>query len=447
MEPILTPDQMAVVDAASGPSEVLIERAGWQVAFEARRFLGGSYGRRVVVVAGKGNNGADGRVAARWLRSWGTLVDVVDVDAESLPVADLIVDAAFGTGLRSRWDPPTTDVPVLAVDIASGLDPVTGEDCGGFTAALTVTMGALKPGLLFGSGPTRSGSVLVHAIGLDLGAVDVDTWLWTDRSAIRWISQRDTSAHKWTSAVRVIGGSDGMDGAPSLVAEAALRAGSGMVVVSRPDGRWLGGLPRSAVQRQLGPDWVAETLIDIDRFRCVVIGPGLGRDPALAEQIRSFVAKCPIPIVVDADALHAVATDLRCISGRAAPTILTPHDGEFSVLTEERSGPRVEAARQFAIEHKVVLLLKGPTTVVAGSNGQVAVVSAGDERLATAGTGDVLAGMLAAVLDPADAWSSAATSGHWHGLAGCLTPSFGCVADDVVDKIPLARSNMAGVTR
>lgn len=443
MEPIVTPDQMSVVDAASGPTEVLVARAGWQVARWARRQLGGTYGRRVVVVAGTGNNGADGRVAADVLRRAGARVEVVASTAASLPPADLVIDAAFGTGLSRPWDAPPATGPVLAVDLPSGLDPVTGEDRGGYEAVRTVTFGAWKPGLLMGAGPRRSGTVTIEGIGLDLTAVEIGAWRWTAPDTVAHLPGRAGDAHKWHRAVRVVAGSPGMDGAGCLVAAAALRAGAGMVVASRPDGEPLAGLPVAAVERRLGGDWVDAVLDDIGRFAALAIGPGLGRDEQLASDVRRLIARCPVAVVIDADAIHAVARDPACLAMRPAPTVLTPHDGEFSPLVGGMSGSdRIAATREVAARLGAIVVRKGPATLVAAPDGRVAVVDAGDERLATAGTGDVLTGVIAAC-DPAErTWERVAGAVHWHGSAGVAAGPVGITAPDVVDALAPARLAM-----
>ena len=182
MIPIVTPEEMAVVDeAAPEPFEVLVERAGGAVARSAIDLLGGTYGRRVVVVAGRGSNGADGRVAAARLRRRGVRTIVLDateapasLPADGMPPIHLVVDAAYGTGLGRPYVAPTGSVPVLAVDLPSGLDGLTGVACGSpSVAARTVTFGALKPGLLFADGPALAGHVEVAGIGLDVSGATV----------------------------------------------------------------------------------------------------------------------------------------------------------------------------------------------------------------------------------------------------------------------------------
>ncbi len=237
MLPVLTPSEMAAVDAsAPAPVSVLIDRAGAAVAREALRLLGGAYGRRVVVLAGKGNNGADGRAAAVRLRRRGVRVQEIDaLDAPAtLPPCDLVIDAAYGTGFSGCYDAPDAGgAPVLAVDIPSGVDGVTGQPAGRvLAAARTVTFAALKPGLLLEPGRSLAGQVVLADIGLDVSHTTIGVVEAADVAG--WVPVRATTSHKWKAAVLVIAGSSGMAGAARLAARAAQRAGAGMVRVGSP---------------------------------------------------------------------------------------------------------------------------------------------------------------------------------------------------------------------
>ena len=233
MIPIVTPAQMAAVDAsAPEPLEVLVGRAAGAVARATLRLLGGAYGRTVVLVCGPGNNGLDGRVAGQRLRRRGVRTIEIDVrDApDRLPSADLVVDAAFGTGYRvgdrAPFRFPATAAPVLAVDVPSGIDGTTGARLGSPAAAsATVTFQALKPGLLFGEGPAFAGSVDVVDIGLGDGVAErAASFLVTGDDVAHWWPRRARDSHKWKQAVRVVAGSSDMPGAAALVAAATGRA-------------------------------------------------------------------------------------------------------------------------------------------------------------------------------------------------------------------------------
>ena len=288
MIPVVTPDEMRAIDAAAPePVEVLIDRAGAALARVALRMLGGAYGRRVVVVAGKGNNGADGRSAARWLARRGVHVTVLDAAAAPpvLPPCDLVIDAAYGTGFRGTYatpDPGT--VPVLAADIPSGVDGATGAAAAEVRAATrTVTFAALKPGLLFPPGSTLAGEVEVADIGLDTGAAV--THLLERDDVVRWLPPRPADSHKWRAAVWVVAGSSGMLGAAHLASRGAQRAGAGYVRLSSPGVGHDALAPTEVVGRTLPSSlWSQDVLGDLGRFHALVVGPGLGRADSTADE-------------------------------------------------------------------------------------------------------------------------------------------------------------------
>lgn len=446
MIPIVTPDEMRAIDAdAAEPVEVLVERAGAAVAQAAMRMLGGTYGRRVVVIAGKGNNGADGRAAASRLARRGVKVTVFDA-AEAptiVPACDLVIDAAYGTGFHGDWwAPDPGGARVLAVDIPSGVDGRTGSAVPGVLAAdRTVTFAALKPGLLFPPGSVLAGSLEVADIGLDV--TRVRTHLVQQGDVASWLPLRSVDSHKWRAAVWVVAGSGGMLGAAHLAARAAQRAGSGMVRLSTPGLGNDPAAPTEVVGRPLPVSgWHKEVLDDLDRFHALVLGPGIGRADAIAASLREVVAGAPLPVVVDGDGLFALAWNpdgpAAVLRDRQPATVLTPHDGEFALLRGGRVGKdRIDAARTLAADLRCVVLLKGAATVVADPDGDVLVVTAGDERLATAGTGDVLAGIIGALLAQQVPAFEAAAAGAWlHGQAGRRGMARGLVAGDLPDLVP-----------
>ena len=446
MIPIVTPEEMAAVDAAAPePVEVLVDRAARAVARTALEMLGGSYGRRVVVVAGPGNNGADGRVAAGHLERRGVRCAVVApfVD-DPIPCVDLVIDAAFGTGLSRPYAFPEvlSDPAVLAVDIPSGVDGRTGERLGApIRADLTITFAALKPALLFEPGRALSGEVRVADIGLDVG--DPGRHLVVDADVAGWLPATPADHHKWRSAVRIVAGSPGMTGAAHLAASAAQRSGAGYVQLASPGLDSDPGAPTEAVGRPLPAEgWADDALADLDRVGALLVGPGLGGGDPVST---AAMAAAPCPLVLDGDALTADTP--ATIAGRAAPTVITPHDGEWRRLGGSPDADRIAATASFARASGAVVIRKGPTTVVAGPDGRVRVVATGDARLATAGTGDVLAGVTVALLgrglDPFDAATAAA---HLHGRAGAIVGD-GLVAGDLPAAIPDAIASVRGDAR
>ncbi len=442
--PIVTPIEMRRTDAICGVGEsVLIERAGAAVAWTARSMMGGVYGRRVIVLAGPGNNGADGRVAARQLRSWGVSVSIVEINRStpppaSLEPADLVIDAVLGTGaVRAYFAPALTGgVKVLAVDIPSGIDAATGAIPDGshvLPADVTVTFVALKPGLVLEPGASRAGDIRVVDLGLRPEMTDdIRVHMIDERDARRRLPIRHGDAHKWKNAVLVVAGSPGMTGAAILCARTAGRAGARMIRLAIPgalhSGDEIVGIPLPAV------GWATAAAEAAQRCAAVVIGPGLGLDPSTLDQVRALL-QAPqlrhLPVVVDGDGLAALTPEL--LRARAGLTLLTPHDGEFARLTgAPTSSNRIEAVCQYSRATASIVLLKGPTTVVATPDGDVELVRAGDQRLATAGSGDVLSGILGALLSQGVIISQAAAAGAvLHGCAALRGHRVGLLAGDL----------------
>ena len=487
MIPVVTPAEMSAIDAAAPWSEeVLISRAGTAVAAVAAEMLTGEellnpeeYGlhvrpsehgislpetapgswrknrqkrrrrqtlrrKRVVVIAGPGSNGDDGRVAAKVLSRQGTECLIIAPEERVIPPADLVIDAAFGIGLSRPYDPPPSGDPVLAVDIPSGIDGLTGEMLGGaLRAERTVTFAAYKPGLLFGAGRKMAGDVTLADIGLDVLSARVH--LFGDADAAVRRRRRPADAHKWDSACWVVGGSPGMFGAPRLAAAAALRTGAGYVRLSIPGEASDPKAPLEVVSHELPAERWAEH-VRSERFKSLVVGPGLGRSAKTADEVGRLLAGLKVPVVLDGDALGSLGRNLPAAASRAAaPVVITPHDGEFAALTgSPPGGDRIAAARELAAASAAHVLLKGPTTVVAAPDGEALLVTSGDARLATAGTGDVLSGMIGALLaggnTPLDA---AAVAAHVHGAAACLGPEAGLIASDLIERIPQAFASLA----
>lgn len=450
MRPVLTVAEMRAADAAalsSATEAELVRRAGRAVAAEALDMLGGAYGRRVVVVAGKGNNGNDGRVAAGVLARRGTVVEVLD--AADCPAridrADLVVDAAYGTGFTGTYEAPelAPGIRVLAVDIPSGVQGDTGVVSGRALAAeRTVALAALKPGLLMGEGPALAGELTVADIGI--AATDVTIGLVEDTD-LGALAPRDHEAHKWQSALAVVAGSPGMEGAAFLCSRGASRSGAGMVRLGVP-GSGQGPWPLEAVRVRLGAaGWADEVLEVLERCQALVIGPGLGRDEPTLVAVREVIGRAEVPVVADADALFALGGAVEAkavIGGRDRPVVLTPHDGEYHRLMGEVPGPdRVAAARRLAGATGAVALVKGSLTAVAAPESaearpSVLLAAAGGPMLATAGTGDVLSGIIGAFLARGlDALEAAAFAAHVHGSAAHFGRREGLVSPDLPDLV------------
>jgi NAD(P)H-hydrate epimerase len=467
MEPVLTPTEMGEADrraiAAGTPVRILMDRAGRAVAWEVRRVLGSTYGHRVAVVCGKGNNGGDGLVAARVLAGWGVRVevlglgsglDVATADA-ALERADLLVDAMYGTGFTGSLDGVAAHVArrskgitTVAIDIPSGIDGLTGRAAGDVVHAdSTVTFAARKPGVCFEPGRSCAGEVRLVDIGIDVGIDGGGPALTlTDASDVRrWLVPLDPAAHKWTSGLLVVGGSGGMTGAPLLVSRAAMRVGAGIV--------WCGVPGSDAAARAAGGEVVTKALPATDdgaltglgelsagtsRFRAAVVGPGLGTAPATRAAVRDLIGLLTIPTVLDADGLNAFEGGIGILAKRTAATVLTPHAGEYARLAGVPVGDdRVAAARHLANATGAVVLLKGPGTVVAEPGGRAAINPHDGPWLGTAGSGDALSGIIGGLLARGlEPFEAAAGGAFLHAGAADRAGHTGLVAGDLVAALP-----------
>ena len=464
MKPVITPREAARLDRISPePVEVLMERAGWALEIAAAR-MGAGYGSRVAVLAGPGNNGGDGYVAAglldrrgadvvvhrlrppktaaaRWARDRAVAAGVeIKEMGKPAPGVDLVIDAVFGGGFRGKCPPGLAawmdcPAPVLAVDFPSGLDPTTGEvgdRC--FTARRTVTFHALKTGHVLGEGPDRCGEVTVSDIGQ---SGEKPAMLVAEAGDCPRPGRRRT-AHKWSAgSVIVVGGSPGMTGAPLLAARSALHAGAGGVGLMVPGGCQAlvaGAAPElltfgmgEAVRFEVSS--VDSCLQTASRFDVMVIGPGIGRAAGAREWTRTVIERWDGPLVADADALWAADVDL--LAARTGPTVVTPHRGELADLTRAEPGP---AEAQELAARGVVVLAKGNPTFVCDPS-RTWVVREGGPELATIGTGDVLAGWVGALwargLSPRAAARSAA---FWHGRAGAALAARRTVTADLLAR-------------
>jgi hydroxyethylthiazole kinase-like uncharacterized protein yjeF len=339
---------------------------------------------------------------------------------------------------------PAAGVHVLAIDLPSGLDADSGAAAGRpVRGNHTVTFAALKPGLLQGDGPDHSGQVTVADIGVDTVGGRVALIDHDDIAAL--VPRRPISGHKWNAAVGVVAGSAGMEGAAILCSRGAMAGGAGMIRLGSP-GHSTAVWPIEVVRASLpGEDWAAAALEATSKCRALAIGPGLGTDEATQNDIRTVITRTPLPLVIDADALSAlgdVAAAAKLLATRTAPTVLTPHDGEYTHLAGHApSADRLAAVRELAEALGVIVLLKGSLTAVArpvgatgvkGGQPDVLLSNAGVPALATAGSGDVLSGLIAAFLGRGvPAHEAAALAAFVHGRAAALGPVEGLVAGDL----------------
>jgi ADP-dependent NAD(P)H-hydrate dehydratase / NAD(P)H-hydrate epimerase len=423
----------------------LMERAGAAVAREA--MLAFPAATTFACVCGGGSNGGDGRVAARILRGSGHAADETDSDLDSYEV---VIDALFGTGFHGEPRPDATELigrinaagaPVVSVDIPSGVDASTGEVAGAVVEAdLTVTFHAPKVGLAVAPGRFNAGHVVVADIGLEHVPTEARRATLAILDEVPLRGARDT---KYSSgSVLVVGGQPGTTGAACLTAMAALRADAGYVTLAVP----AESLP-AAEAIALEPvkfawsddDALTKLETAAERASAIAIGPGLGRSDARTALVRALLQRLDLPAVVDADGLFA----LEPVERRSA-TVLTPHAGELSRLLGRDSAwvdaHRLAAARGGAERFGAVVLLKGADTIVASPAGDVVVCDAGSPALATAGTGDVLTGVVASFLAKGlDAMSAAVAAAVAHGRAASLrTPAAGLVASDLLTLLPSA---------
>jgi len=417
MIPLLSAAVMRECDArevARRGVDTLVREAGGAVAAQAQLMLSTLYGRRIAVLVGPGLNGADGRVAARLLTWRGCKVDTIEVanQPRELRGYDLIVDAAFGLGCTRDYLAPrvTPHTPVLAVDLVSGIDADTGAVMGEpLRADVTLALGALKYAHLDGPAAQLAGELRFAGLGIETPR---DSALVTDCDLENYVRGRGDD-HKWTHALSVLAGTPLMPGAAALVCHGALAAGASMVrLESRGKIARLVEIPPEVVR-------VRGAVVD-PRSACVVAGPGLGTEagPWLEERLCDL----GIPSVLDADALSLEIVSLA----HRAPRILTPHVKEFERLAGVAPGTqRIAAVRRLAAETGCVVLLKGPVTLISSPEGHLRAVNAGTSALATAGSGDVLSGMIgAAIARGHDPLEAAALSAHLHGRAGALLAPF-----------------------
>jgi len=433
LEPLYTAEEMRAAEAGHDV-DAMMQRAGAAVAEELMRRFPDA--RRVVLHAGGGANGGDGRIAAEILRGQGREL------TDERP--DIVIDALLGTGLKGAPREETSPlieqinsagVPVVAVDIPSGVNASTGEVAGAVVRAdLTVTMHGPKVGLSVAPGRFHSGEIAVADIGLE--PAETEHRLVTPE-ILAEVPRRSARDNKYTAGhVLVVGGSRGMTGAPALAARAALRADAGYVTIAAP-GECLPVLETlvlEAVKRPLEQAFEAAT-----KAKALAVGPGLGREEKSTALVRRLLAEVDVPAVVDADALFELEP-----GEWSAPRVLTPHEGELARLlgreSKEIAAHRLASVQEAAERFDCVVVLKGEDSLVAAPGRGVLVCALGLPSLSTAGTGDVLTGVTAAFLakgmEPRRA--AAAACAAQQRASHEAEQRYGLIARDVVEALPRA---------
>jgi ADP-dependent NAD(P)H-hydrate dehydratase / NAD(P)H-hydrate epimerase len=433
LEPLYSAKEMRAAEAGHDV-DAMMQRAGAAVAQELMRRYPDA--RRVALHAGSGANGGDGRIAGEILQAQGR--ELVDERP------DVVIDALLGTGLKGAPRDETSrlierinaaGVPVLAVDIPSGVNASTGEVAGAAVEAdVTVTMHGRKVGLAVSPGRFQAGEVAVADIGLEPAETEHRV---VTPEILAGVPRRSARDNKYTAGhVLVVGGSRGMTGAPALAARAALRADAGYVTIAAPAESLpvLETLVLEAVKRPL-----EEVFEAAERASALAVGPGLGRGQEAKELVRRLLAEVELPAVVDADALFELEP-----GEWPAPRVLTPHEGELARLlgraSKEIAAHRLASVQEAAERFRAVVVLKGEDSLVAAPGRGVLVCALGLSSLATAGTGDVLTGITAAFLakgmepQPAAAAACAAQQLASHEAS----QRYGLVASDVVEALPSA---------
>ncbi len=464
---LLTPAEMTRADAAAiargVPGTALMEAAGLAVARAVRRRFRPC---RTLVLAGPGNNGGDGYVAARYLERWGWPVAVAALapprtgtdatwaaarwrgpqrpfaPAEAAR-ASLVVDAVFGAGLardverivQEALAAAAARAPILAVDVPSGLDGTTGAVRGyAPRAEATVTFFRLKPGHLLLPGRELCGETILAAIGLpDSVLEEVGPRAWRNAPGALWRPpEPGADSHKYSRGHLTVLGGGAMTGAARLAAAAAHRAGAGLVTVAAPDPA-AAAVYRAAEPGTIVTEEPVPTLLADARRRVWLAGPGLAPDAATRDALRRLIG-AGRAVVADAGALMACAEAPRDLAGAA---VLTPHAGEYARVFGPVGPDKPAAARRAAAAAGAVVLLKGADTVVAAPDGRVAINANAPPSLATGGTGDVLAGTIAALLAQGMAPFEAACAGAWlQGDAARRGPERGLIAEDLITLLP-----------
>ncbi|MGC2063436.1 MAG: NAD(P)H-hydrate dehydratase [Thermodesulfovibrionales bacterium] len=503
MMKVVTAEEMRGIDRRTIegygiPGPVLMERAGLCVANRVRELFGQ---RKVIVLAGGGNNGGDGLVAARQLFNEGWNVRVFLLVKErrlspdcllqyrsakkfGIPIefrsqvepkdlhSAVIIDAIFGTGLSKPVVGPVseiirlinrTDVPVISVDIPSGLSSDDGRIMGeAVKSDATVTFGLPKIGHYLHPGAEYTGRLFVEDIGFPRELIISDrimTEVVVRRDAVLLVPERPAYSHKGIYGhVLILAGSRGKTGAALMAARACLRAGAGMVTIGVPEG--IAGIVQSVVAEEMvlplpddgtgsfSDDALEKVLSFIaGKVDVCAIGPGIGVTPGTRRLVSGLISVSTVPLVVDADAVSALQGNVAILKTAKSPVLLTPHIGEMSRLTEtlrtDLLSDLLGTARGFSSGFGSYLVLKGAPTLIASPEGTVSINTTGNAGMATAGSGDVLTGMIAGLLgqnmNPLDA---AVLGVYLHGLSGDIAAAdkgmHSLIAGDIIESIPAA---------
>jgi NAD(P)H-hydrate epimerase len=476
----LTQEQFSV------PGLLLMERAALTVLETMEARFGNLENKHIYICCGKGNNGGDGLALARLLREKAVNVTVImkcdpnllqglaaqnfdlavkfgvrflqwsELPTDELKSAEIIVDALLGTGAIGKLSDQLVDIidtinnlgkPVVAVDIPTGVGVDNGQVSNtAIRATFTVTFGLPKPGLLCYPGAEYAGEVFVKQVGfpkqlLEDEAIDIN--FLSEPEIRQLLPKRPYTAHKGTNGhLLAIGGSPGMNGAIALAGLAALRTGCGLVTVGLRQGSAFFEKP---VEVMVTP-W-PELLHRWGNFQSVVFGPGLSKEQDGESFLYEVLEHNRAPLIIDADGLNLLASNLKLVNSFKQPVVLTPHPGEMARLIgstiSEVQADRIGTARHYAKEWQVTIVLKGARTIIAAPDGRIFINSTGNSGMATAGTGDILAGMIGGLIAQGLEVTNAAVAGvYLHGLAGDLAASnispIGIIASDLITNIAIA---------
>lgn len=515
---IVTPAQMTAIDACAIneygiPGLLLMENAASAVTAEAISILGGTKGKTVTVVAGRGNNGGDAFAAARLLHSRGVsvrvwligaktgisgdagvnltilerigiqlfeLLDDNNLESLSLDISksQLILDGLFGTGLGREVSGlyaaavikiNASGKPVLAIDIPSGIDGLDGSIKGiCINASVTITFTMPKIGLVIHPGCEYTGKLVVADIGIPPCVISkqaIQTELIDREMVSGMIPARKANSNKGDyGKVLMVTGSTGMTGSGCLASMAALRTGAGLVYTGVPQS--LSGIYGAMMKEPiilplkedvggcLAAESAEEILAHMKKMDVTAIGPGLTSADSIRKLVENVVLNSKIPLVLDADALNSISGNTLILKKLGTDTVVTPHPGEMARLTglsiSDIQKDRIGTAVKFASEYGVTTVLKGSRTIVAQPGGQVYINTTGNAGMASAGMGDVLTGIIAALMAQGSSAGEAAISGVFlHGLAGDTAAEKlgmqGMLAGDVVEQLPCVMKNILSI--